>query len=1165
MDLDSFSQPFAISNWNYLDRKDPLWHVGQSILRRGIRATLAVPVQTNGKDVGGLAIAARQTRNWQAEEIELLEAIGRQIGVAYERIRLFKQTQSHAAFMERLVPLSEALNRSFTIAEVLAEIGRGAMSLLGVERSAVFCRTSDDQVTCPWYSGVSESYIEVVTTQARKMPGGQLLYSKIPVLLPDIPALPVDSAFRAPAEREQIQAAGLWPLVYEGKVVAAVACYYERPYVWSEAEREAMQTLARQAAIALENARLFDAERQRTRELARSNQLITVLSRAAAKIETVPDPKRVMHTVGRKLKELNVDCMVALFEKDSGELVVRYASIKAKNLARAEEISGLHVNGFAIHPERCSIYSEVVLEKRARFLLDALSMFARLLKDLPRAVVEQVFEIVGITLDTRAIFVPMSVDENVLGVFGMWGVDLKVEDVSAVSVFSGHLAIAIENARLYAAEQQRSAELEALRKASLQLTSSLEVEPVLEAILDQALMLVSAKDAHIFLFDGEQLRFGAAMWEGSLQGKPIAEPRPGGLTYRVARSGERIVVADVNAHPLYRDWPWGGAILSLPLRVGDDIHGVMNIAFSEPHEFDDAELRVLELLGDQAALALENARSYELARDAYEETRRRMQELAMLFDVSQSLASASLSLEQIATMVARRFVEVIGVPECSISLIDKGMGVLKIIVDIYVQNGDESVEQSWIGKTIHLDEYPATARVIETLQPLVVRASDPEADPAELAYMQAEAKKTLVILPLAAKGEAVGIIELEDHEQERDFSQNQLNLALTLANQAAVALDNARLFESLEARLNELSAISDVSAALRGAANVEEICEAVTGQASRLVQADRVILYLAGGRDVPSAWYGEAGLLDSADVDIDWVDQTAVDRILETGVTLHLNDDFRDPVLNGLELKAQYATGLCIPLRTTTGQAVGVLLAGWRAYAGDQPGLIRREDERVLETMAEIAANALQRARTHEELEAAYLQTVLSLARAVDARDSYTNNHSQRLAAYAVAVARRLDLLEEDIQDIRWAAQLHDIGKIGVPDSILRKPGALSEEEWVIMRRHPEIGCEIVMPVKKLAAVAPLIRSHQEKFDGTGYPDGLGQEDIPIGARILAVVDAYTAMTDERVYRRALSPAEAQVELKRCAGTQFDPFIVDRFLEVLAEEFEVDAPADGQT
>lgn len=185
------------------------------------------------------------------------------------------------------------------------------------------------------------------------------------------------------------------------------------------------------------------------------------------------------------------------------------------------------------------------------------------------------------------------------------------EHMEVAQEVAGQLAVAIQNARLLETTHKRNAELEALRQASLHLTSSLELRPVLEAILEHALWLVAADDAHIFLYDGERLTFGAALWAGDFQREPYAEPRPEGLTYTVARTGEAIVVPDVNSHPLFQDWQWGGAIVGLPLRIGDRVVGVMTVAFNQPKAFDEEELRALGLLADQAAIAVQNARLHE--------------------------------------------------------------------------------------------------------------------------------------------------------------------------------------------------------------------------------------------------------------------------------------------------------------------------------------------------------------------------------------------------------------------------------------------------------------------------------------------------------------------------------------------------------------------------
>jgi len=193
--------------------------------------------------------------------------------------------------------------------------------------------------------------------------------------------------------------------------------------------------------------------------------------------------------------------------------------------------------------------------------------------------------------------------------------------------------------------------------------------------------------------------------------------------------------------------------------------------------------------------------------------------------------------------------------------------------------------------------------------------------------------------------------------------------------------------------------------------------------------------------------------------------------------------------------------------------------------------------------------------RSQKELLESVERTVLAMVRTLEAKDPYTAYHSERVGAIALHLADKLGLSEADKEAIRMGAALHDLGKVGVPDAVLLKEGGLSPGEWERMRLHPEIGAIILEPLReRFASVLPLVLHHHERLDGRGYPHGLKGEEIPFLARVLAVADAYEAMTSDRPYRKALSPEEALRRLEEGAGTQFDPKVVAAMREALAED-----------
>ncbi len=232
---------------------------------------------------------------------------------------------------------------------------------------------------------------------------------------------------------------------------------------------------------------------------------------------------------------------------------------------------------------------------------------------------------------------------------------------------------------------------------------------------------------------------------------------------------------------------------------------------------------------------------------------------------------------------------------------------------------------------------------------------------------------------------------------------------------------------------------------------------------------------------------------------------------------------------------------LCVPVRIKA-STIGVLQA-----INKRDGSFTGEDKELFQTFANHVAIALDNARLYRKLREAFYATSESLAEAIEKRDPYTGGHTKRVLGYSLAIGTELGFGPEEIENLKLAAVLHDIGKIGVDDAILRKQGVLTDKEIALMREHPRIGKEILDYVPQLKDVIPGIFYHHERMDGLGYPSGVKSGKLPIMARVIAVADTYDAMTTTRPYRKGLTHDVAIKELKRCAGTQFDKDVVKAF------------------
>ena len=336
-----------------------------------------------------------------------------------------------------------------------------------------------------------------------------------------------------------------------------------------------------------------------------------------------------------------------------------------------------------------------------------------------------------------------------------------------------------------------------------------------------------------------------------------------------------------------------------------------------------------------------------------------------------------------------------------------------------------------------------------------------------------------------------------------------------------------------------------------GIISKEELAESVINVACKLIHSEAASLmlidkddnelYIAASRGFPA---------DIASTVRIKMGEGIAGRVANTGKPIfveNIESDIRFLKTNTQRYESN--SFICVPLRVKN-NVVGVL----NINAPREIKSFEDRDVRLMTILADQAAMTLENIDLYNNLQSFYFEMIQTLARAIDAKDSYTYDHADRAHHYAKLIAEKMHLPRAIVKHVEYAALMHDIGKIGIEEHILRKPGRLTPEEVEVIKKHPTIGNKIISPVTFLAPVAPMVLYHQEWYDGNGYPEGLSGEEIPLGSRIVAVIDAYDAMTSDRPYRKALPKEHAISELRKGSGTQFDPGVVDVFVGILREE-----------
>ncbi len=407
---------------------------------------------------------------------------------------------------------------------------------------------------------------------------------------------------------------------------------------------------------------------------------------------------------------------------------------------------------------------------------------------------------------------------------------------------------------------------------------------------------------------------------------------------------------------------------------------------------------------------------------------------------------------------------------------------------------------------------------------------------------------SIVYLPIRNFGRTAGFIRARRDNRKNPFSESDIRLLEAMSERLSPIFDNIRLLREKEKGLAQISELMEISGILNSSLEPRVVRKKAIEAIIRLLDCEVGSLLLLD--DETQELYFEVALGDKGDrlkeIRLK-VGEGIAGWVAKNNEALLVDDVKKDPRhFFGADEKSSFKTRnmVCAPM-VLQEKVIGVL----QAINKLEQRKFTTEDLELLKSLSHQVAIAIDNARLHEELRETFYQTAEALVDAIEKKDPYTGDHTKRVMGYSMAIARYLDFTDAEMENLRLASILHDVGKIGIEDSVLRKASELDQNEFDKIKVHPELGEEILGHIKMLKQILPGMKHHHERLDGNGYPDGLKDEEIPIIARIIAVADTFDAMTTDRPYREALKGDEAAMELRNHAGTQFDPIVVEAFIK----------------
>jgi PAS domain S-box-containing protein len=1107
----------------------------------GMRSGLYIPIKTGDRTFGCISVESDLAQAFNENDERLLATLAGQAAAAIDNARLYKKAVRAA---DRRAVLYRAGQDMVHIAEepeqVYEAVHHAIIQLMPAEAFVISLLDEERKELEAVYLFDNGQRFPPESFPLETTLTGKAILSGESLCLPDV--LISDFQGIQFGSDKSVRAILVVPLRVGGIIIGAISAQSYEPGSYNEEDKLLLEMLAAQAAIAIENARLFRQARERAQEQ-------TALYETTREFGAQSNLEKLLNTVTERAVELlGADrAAIYLLDVENNELKVVADTKKSYIGIRLKMGEGM---------------AGRVAQSRQPMIVDDYLTWEHRAKAYEG-------EDIGAVLE-----VPMLYQGELLGVLFVnhihnrnnpqqKDVYFTQTDSHLLELFAGAAAGAVYSARLFEQTHQRVQEQTALYDTTRDLAAQSDLKTLLKTISERAASLLNASFGAIYQFDAEKNEL-EVVYDTKTEYLGTRLKMGEGIAGHVAQSRQPVIVDD------YQKWEFSAkayeganfsAVLEVPMLYQGELVGVIVVYHShdengsaqKPRRFTQDDAHLLELFASSAAGAVYSAMLLE-------QTRRYARQMENINALGRALAQ-TVDLNAINERLARASLDLM--PESDTVFIYQYDSESKIISTVYGLQDGKVVDVSRFPPIPRASPKKGTlSKVATTGKPLILddlQAANNKRNQSKVGRVDTPElmMQSALYVPMAAEGKVIGVLQVQRSGKGR-YARRDAELLSLVANTAAVALQNALLFTKLQQRVDQLSGLHAIDTAIGSTTDLRMSLRTVLDNVIHLLEVDSAAILLMNPTTLMLEHFVSRGFrtADITQTSIRFGDgpagQAAFDRKL-----IHLPDPAalaQQLVDKSLFTHEGFQAYVVAPL-VAKGQVRGVLEVYKRS-----PLPVNQEWQNLLKVMANQASLAVDSGQMFEglgranlELTLAYDATIEGWSQALDLRDKETEGHTRRVTDLTLRLSRLMEIPPASTIHIRRGALLHDIGKMGIPDRILFKPGKLTEEEWKIMRRHPEYAYDLLSGISYLRPALEIPYSHHEKWDGSGYPVGLKDENIPLSARIFAVVDVYDALISDRPYRRAWSKKQAISYIRQQSGKHFDPRIAKVFLEFIKE------------